>query len=264
MNYGEWKHEMKTIAPDLNDDLDALWRELNEAVPSSDVQMEKRIWKRLTRSSSPWAVFIRAWRLSWSMMPARRLLVLIACPFIAWLAVRAIPLSHQTVAWAWWGMLSPVAGLLAVPFLNRTWEGSGPWSDWEEAAPLDAGLRLAADWLAMMLLMAFLAVVGALTEGVSLGDARMVLMWMGPYAITSIVAALLVRKMGTVWAMALTSSFWGMQLVAGALLATRHELGWMLWFANLRAPLWPELGCIGVGIALALSLIRSRAWSFKS
>ncbi len=266
MTKDEWKRQMADLDPDLTTELERLWAQLQATSPARDEVVIDRVWTRLRRERAPLWTFLKAWRQSWTMMPARRLSMLFIGPVMAFLAAHVVPpIHHDQFRLAWWGLLSPWAGLLASPLLNRAWEASSPWADWEAMAPVDPGLRTTTDWASIMVLMAMVATLGAGTDSMPWGRLHQVLLWIGPFGLTSIAATLLIRKVGILWSVLTTSAFWGLQLIIGTAMSLRSHMGWTLWFANAGSPFWPEWACLAIGLILATWLARrgGQSWSSK-
>ena len=257
MNKDEWIREMSRIDPGLKGHLDVLWHQLAEAPQPSDEAMRRRIWVRLNRVRSPMWAFARAWRISWMMLPLRRTGILLMGPLLAVFATRVVPIPYY-VDIAWWGLLSPWAGLLAVPILNRSAESS-PWAEWEAAAPLDPGLRLAVDWFAMMGVIALVAGLASGMVAEPMSRLHLLMMWLGPFGFTSIGSVLLMRQLGAIWSVVLTSAFWGSQTLIGSIAMLYTKSPWTLWFVNMHASFWPDITALAVGGLLAV-YVGQRGW----
>ncbi len=262
MNKDEWVREMAHIDPSLHQQLDVLWDQLTRIPDPPSTEVKRRIWSRLIRTRSPFWMYARAWRLSWVMLPGRRVGILAMGPLLALLATWLVPVHHY-VNFAWWGLLSPWAGLLMVPILNLSTE-SGTWVDWEAVAPLDPGLRMAVDWFITMGIMAVAAtlVSGLIVEPTT--RLHLLMMWVGPFGFTSIGTVLLMRKLGALWSVVVTSLFWGSQTLIGSIALVRAKTTWSLWFANVRAPIWPDLVALGVGVGVAIYVGQRGWWSWIS
>lgn len=266
MTKDEWKRHMADLDPGLTGEFESLWAHLQATNPARDEALIDRVWTRLRRERIPFWTFLTAWRQNWTMMPARRLSMIFIGPILAFLSAHFVPpIHHDQFHLAWWGLLSPWAGLLAVPLLNRAWEASSPWADWEAMAPVDAGLRIAADWASTMVLMAMVAALGAGTDTMPWGRLHQVLLWMGPFGLTSIAAVLLIRKVGHLWSVLMISAFWGLQLLIGTAASLKSHTVWTLWFANAGSSFWPEWACLAIGLTLAALLARpgGQSWSSK-
>ncbi len=261
MNKGKWVREMSEIDPSLAGDLDMLWDQLQEEPDPNLEAASRRIWARLARDRSPVWTYVRAWRISWSLFTVRRVGILMMGPLIAVLATWLIPLHHYA-AFAWWGLVAPWAGLLAAPVLIHRTE-SAAWAEWESAAPLDPGLRMAADWGVIMIMSAVFAGLGSGLVAEPDGRLHVFLMWLGPFGFTSIATVLLTRKLGPLWSIVLASAFWGSQTLVGAVAVLHRGVVGMLWFANIQAPLWPNLTALAGGLILAMYLGRKglRTWN---
>lgn len=257
MNKDKWVGEMAEIDPSLAKDLDMLWDQLQEKPDLDQEDAARRIWMRLARTRSPFWAYVRAWRLSWTLFAVRRVSILMMGPLIAVLATWLIPIHHY-VTFAWWGLVAPWAGLLTAPLLSLRTESSA-WGDWETAAPLDPGLRVAADWVVIMIITAVVAGLGSGLVAEPATRLHVFLMWLGPFGLTSIGTVLLARKLGPLWSVVLASAFWGSQTLLGSIALFHRGASGMLWFANLKAPLWPNLTALACGVILAMYLGR-KGW----
>jgi hypothetical protein len=195
------------------------------------------------------------WRASWRMLFNRKAALLLLGMLIAIVMAFIEPLIPGLGELTWWGILAPWAGFLAVPLLART-SDEGPWAEWEAAAPLDSSVATIILWftvllgVSMVMLPVSWASAGSITLGSHLG-----LIWLGPYALTSLVTILLARRTGMVWAVLISAVFWGVQLVAGATLGWDGAGSGWLWFLNLRGQIWPD------GLALAVAIVLA-GWQF--
>ncbi len=257
MNKSKWVREMSEIDPSMAGDLDMLWDQLQEEPDFNLEDTSRRIWIRLSRARSPFWTYVCAWRISWTLFTVRRVGILMMGPVMAVLATWLVPLHHY-IAFAWWGLVAPWAGLLAAPVLSLRNESSA-WGEWETAAPLDPGLRVAADWVVIMMVTAVVAGLGSGLVAEPASRLHVFMMWLGPFGLTSIGTVLLTRKLGSLWSVVLASVFWGSQTLLGWItLLHRGALG-LLWFANVQAPLWPNLTALACGVMLAMYLAR-RGW----
>lgn len=263
-NRDGFRDELAALDPALSSLADTLWEGLGEGSGGRERRLQRRVWRRLLASRSTLGVALALWGASWRMLLGRKAALLCVGMLSAIVVGLSEPLIPGHGALTWWGLLAPWTGFLALPLLARPAE-PGPWADWEAAAPVDPVVATTVLWFTVLLGVGglILPVSWMVTGSISLGS-HLGLIWLGPYALTSLATVLLAPRTGVLWAMVIPGAFWSMQLVAGAVLGWNGAGAGWLWFLNLRGHIWPDGLALAIAIAWGGWQITRRAvrWTF--
>jgi hypothetical protein len=256
-----FQEDLEALDPDLVRQLGPLWAELRACPAPPEPSTGRRVWARLKRSRSPFWIVVAAWWSGWPLLLNRRalpvLITVAAAGVLSWLG----PVLAGRPELIWWGCLAPWAGLVAVPVLIKSTE-PGPWSEWEAAAPFDPGFHTSVRWFSLLLAVTVLTTLLAWNGPSFVETLHLVLMWVGPFSLTSLATMLMARRIGITRAVVLAGAFWGFQLLAGFVGGIHGPVSWAFWFMDLKTALWPDLAALAASLVVMAVRVdgQARRW----